>query len=294
MTGPFRWEPAIHVFLSHCRVEKGLSQNTLFAYERDLVAFASGSPAAASPEVLRNHLDSLYSSGLSSRTVARHLTALRCFFRFLVSEGQLDADPTETIVSPRIGRSLPKPLNRKNVAAVSASPDAAGPRGLRDRAMIELLYASGLRVSELCGVRVSDLDMQRGLIRVTGKGNKQRIVPVGRAALDAATRYLESGRAAILKERASPYLFVTARGGKLTRQGFWKALGLHGRRAGIFEGLSPHKLRHSFATHLLEGGADLRSVQTMLGHADIATTQVYTQVAESRLRRTIEEFHPRG
>jgi integrase/recombinase XerD len=294
MSAPFRWGPAVRSFLSYCQVEKGLSANTLASYERDLNRIASTNPPAPSPELVRAHLDCLFAAGLSSRTIARHLTTLRCFFGFLVSEGRIDADPAELIVAPRTGRALPKPVNRKNIAALAESPDTSSPRGLRDRAMIELLYASGLRVTELCSVRVSDLDRERGLIRVTGKGNKQRLVPVGTVALEAIGGYLESGRSALLGGKASPHLFVTSRGAKMTRQGFWKALRTHGLRAGVREGLSPHKLRHSFATHLLEGGADLRSVQTMLGHADISTTQIYTQVAESRLKKTIEEFHPRG
>lgn len=294
MSAPFGWGPAIRSYLSHCQVEKGLAANTLASYERDLARLASHGPGDPTPASMRAYLDSLYAAGLSGRTIARHLTTLRCFFRFLVAEGRLEADPVETIVSPRVGRALPKPLNRKKIAAVSEAPEEGSPRGLRDRAMIELAYASGLRVSELCAVRTADLDLERGLIRVSGKGGKQRLVPVGTAALRAAAEYLRGGRGAILKGRSSPYLFVTSRGGAMTRQGFWKLLRAYGVRAGGAEGLSPHKLRHSFATHLLEGGADLRSVQTMLGHADISTTQIYTQVAESRLRKTIEEFHPRG
>jgi integrase/recombinase XerD len=294
MSAPFGWGPAIRSYLSHCQVEKGLAANTLASYERDLARLASHGPGDPTPASMRAYLDSLYAAGLSGRTIARHLTTLRCFFRFLVAEGRLEADPVETIVSPRVGRALPKPLNRRKIAAISESPEENSPRGLRDRAMIELAYASGLRVSELCAVRTADLDLERGLIRVSGKGGKQRLVPVGTAALRAAAEYLRGGRGAILKGRSSQYLFVTSRGGAMTRQGFWKLLRAYGVRAGGAEGLSPHKLRHSFATHLLEGGADLRSVQTMLGHADISTTQIYTQVAESRLRKTIEEFHPRG
>ncbi len=294
MSAPFRWGPAIRSFLSFCRVEKGLSENTLLSYELDLTRFAAGQAVDGTPETVRRHIDNLYAAGLSGRTVARHLTSLRAFFRFLVAEGRLDADPTELIPSPRMGRVLPKVLSQKKVEAVSASPEPASPRGLRDRAMIELLYASGLRVTELVGLRLGELDQARGVVRVTGKGNKQRLVPVGRSALEAIAAYLTGGRQTLLKERASPYLFVTARGTKMTRQGFWKGLGTHGKRAGIFDGLSPHKLRHSFATHLLEGGADLRSVQAMLGHADISTTQIYTHVLESRLKKTIEEHHPRG
>src|SRR4029077_14985842 len=174
------------------------------------------------------------------------------------------------------------------------APDTSRPNGLRDRAMMELLYASGLRVSELCKVGVSDLNLELGVLRTTGKGNKQRLVPVGKAAILAVRAYIESGRSGLLKGRASKYLFITARGGCMTRQGFWKHLGAYGKKAGIFHGLTPHVLRHSFATHLLEGGADLRSVQIMLGHADISTTQIYTHVMRSRLRDTVEKHHPRA
>lgn len=293
-SAPFRWGPAIRWFLSYCQVEKGLAANTLASYGRDLERIASHGPANPTPAAVRGYLDSLYAAGLSARSIARHLTTLRCFFRFLVAEGRLDADPTEAMLSPRTGRALPKPLNRKTIAAISESSGPVSPRGLRDRAMIELAYASGLRVSELCGVRTSDLDLERGIIRVMGKGGKQRLTPVGGEARRAATEYLQAGRGALLNGRASAYLFVTSRGGKMTRQGFWKLLRNRGRHAGIDAGLSPHQLRHSFATHLLEGGADLRSLQTMLGHADISTTQIYTRVTESRLKKTIEEFHPRG
>jgi integrase/recombinase XerD len=292
-SAPFRWGPAIRSYLSYCQVEKGLSANTLASYERDLQRIAKQGPDP-SPEAVRAYLDSLYAAGLASRSIARHLTTLRCFFRFLVAEGRLEVDPAEAVVSPRGGRALPKTVNRQNLAAITGSPDPQSPRGQRDRAMIELAYASGLRVSELCAVRTADLDLDRGLIRVTGKGGKQRLVPVGGEARRAAAEYLRGGRRALLKDRASAYFFVTARGGAMTRQGFWKLLRAHGLRAGVGEGVSPHKLRHSFATHLLEGGADLRSLQTMLGHADISTTQIYTHVAESRLKKTIEKFHPRG
>ncbi len=180
------------------------------------------------------------------------------------------------------------------MSGLLSAPDATRPQGLRDRAMLEFLYATGLRVSELCRVRVSDLDRSMGIVRVVGKGNKHRIVPVGKAALASVEHYLESGRPGLLKGRASPYLFATNRGGAMTRQAFWKLLAAYGRKAGIFHNLTPHVIRHTFATHLLEGGADLRSLQTMLGHADISTTQIYTHVMRSRLRKTVDEHHPRA
>ena len=290
--------PAIRTFLSFCRIEKGLSANSLDAYGRDLARFQvwadSQQSDARTPESIRIYLDSLYKSGLSSRSIARHLTALRGLFQFMASEGSIHADPTALIGMPRQWRNLPRSLNAQQVDDLTDAPEAATPLGARDRAMIELLYSSGLRVTELCELRLSDIADQGRVLRVTGKGNKQRLVPVGSAARDAIQRYLHQGRPKLLKGRGTPYLFVTARGTRMTRQRFWQALRQYGKQAGIFQNLSPHKLRHTFATHLLEGGADLRSVQLMLGHADISTTQIYTHVMQSRLRKTLEAFHPRA
>jgi integrase/recombinase XerD len=219
---------------------------------------------------------------------------LRNFYRFLASEGRIDADPTERLAAPKQWQSIPKFLNREEIDRLLAAPDGSKPTGVRDRAMLELLYATGLRVSELCGLRLADVQFEAGVLRTVGKGNKQRIAPVGKPALAAVRQYLAGARPELLKGRGSPFLFVTARGGRLTRQAFWKLLVQNGKRVGIFQHLTPHVIRHSFATHLLEGGADLRSVQTMLGHADISTTQIYTHVMRSRLRQTIEKHHPRG
>ncbi|HLG96060.1 MAG TPA: site-specific tyrosine recombinase XerD [Bryobacteraceae bacterium] len=284
-------------FLDFCRVEKGLAANTVESYRLDLERFAlsvkSGElPADAAP--LRRHMDSLYKAGMSSRSIARHLATLRNFYRFLLETGAIASDPTALLTSPKQWQSLPKYLNKEQLEGLIASPDSSRPQGLRDRAMLELLYASGLRVSELCRVRVSDVETSLGYVRVVGKGNKQRLVPVGKTALKAIEDYLETGRPKLLKGRASAYLFITNRGGCMTRQCFWKLLGGYGKKAGIFRGLTPHVIRHTFATHLLEGGADLRSLQTMLGHADISTTQIYTHVMRSRLRRTVDEHHPRA
>jgi integrase/recombinase XerD len=287
----------IGAFLSFCRVERGLSVNTLDAYRRDLEHFRSflrPAEAMPGPEEVKRYVDELYRVGLSSRTVARHLTTLRNLFRFLAGEGWLETDPTALLVLPRQWQVLPKYLNSSEIDKLIAAPDATCPLGLRDRAMFELLYATGVRVSELCGLQMRDLNMELGIVRVVGKGNKHRIVPVGRPAVARVQDYLDSGRPQLLRGRGSAYVFITARGGRLTRQGFWKLLAAHGKRAGIFRGLSPHVIRHSFATHLVQGGADLRSVQTMLGHADISTTQVYTHVARSRLRRVVDEHHPRA
>ncbi len=231
---------------------------------------------------------------MASRSIARHIATLRNFSAHLMERGTLDPIQPRTLASPRQWQSLPKYLNKKQIDDLLGACDGSKPQGLRDRAMLELLYATGLRVSELCGVRVSELEMNMGVVRVLGKGNKHRIVPVGKSALAAVERYLGNGRQSLLKGRPSPYLFVTNRGGAMTRQGFWTLLGAYGKKAGIFHNLTPHVLRHTFATHLLEGGADLRSLQSMLGHADISTTQIYTHVVRSRLRKTVDEHHPRA
>jgi len=287
----------ITAFLSFCRIEKGLAANTVSAYGLDLgrlQAFCKDRDQAPDTEGLRRYIESLYQSRMASRSIARHITTLRNFYTFLLQEGAIASDPTSLLASPRQWQNLPKYLNKQEVDKLVTAPDPTKPTGLRDRAMLEFLYATGLRVSELCKVQVSDLEKNLGYVRVVGKGNKQRIVPVGRPALAAAENYLAIGRPALLKGRRSPYLFVTARGSAMTRQSFWKLLGGYGKKVGIFRGLSPHVIRHSFATHLLEGGADLRSLQTMLGHADISTTQIYTHVMRSRLRTIVDEHHPRA
>jgi integrase/recombinase XerD len=219
---------------------------------------------------------------------------LKGFFGFLLEEGEVLANPAELLVAPQIGTALPKFLERSTVNGLLEASAASSGTGLRDRAMLDLLYATGVRVSELIGLRVADLDAAGGTVRVTGKGNKQRLVPVGTEAISAVKEYVSAQRPALLKGKVSPFLFVTARGTRMTRQGFWKLLRAHGKRAGIFRNLSPHVLRHTFATHLLEGGADLRSVQTMLGHVDIGTTQIYTHVMRSHLRQTVDRYHPRA
>jgi integrase/recombinase XerD len=287
----------VAAFLDFCRVEKGLAGNSLAAYSADLSKFSSfqeGRRGDPGDSVLPAYLDHLYQSGLGSRSVARHLTTLRNFYRFLLREGRIAEDPTEHLRSPRQWQTIPKFLNLQEIDRIIQAADTTRATGLRDRAMMELLYATGLRVSELCRLGMTDLNLDLGVLRTTGKGNKQRLVPVGKAAVAAVEEYLRGGRAGLLKGRASRYLFVTARGGCLTRQGFWKLLAGYGKKAGIFQGLTPHVLRHSFATHLLEGGADLRSLQAMLGHADISTTQVYTHVMRSRLRDMIDKHHPRA
>ncbi|HUB33599.1 MAG TPA: site-specific tyrosine recombinase XerD [Bryobacteraceae bacterium] len=284
-------------FLHFCRIEKGLSANSIAAYSTDLsrfADFAGDGGEIPGRERLRAYLDHLHGCGLGSRTVARHLTTLRNFYGYLLREGLITEDPTAQLRSPKQWQTIPKFLNLEDIDKILGVIDRDTPRGQRDRAMIELLFACGLRVSELCRTGVGDLDANLGVLRTLGKGNKQRLVPVGQEALRAVTDYLEGARGTLLKGRASRYLFVTGRGGCLTRQGFWKLLAAYGKKAGIFHGLSPHVLRHSFATQLLEGGADLRSVQAMLGHADISTTQIYTHVMRTRLRETVDRYHPRA
>jgi integrase/recombinase XerD len=291
------FERRVRAFLHFCRTEKGLAKNSLDAYVRDLRElgrFLQSVPLAeVSLELLRQYLDHLRKRGLKNRSIARQVTTLRGFFGFLVEEGDLRANPAELLVAPKIGSSLPKYLDHSAINNLLGTESDSGGR-LRDRAMLELLYATGLRVSELIQVRIADLDPAEGTVRVIGKGNKQRLVPVGRVALQAVKDYVAEERPALLKGRATPYLFVTRRATRMTRQGFWKLLRQRGQAVGLARRLSPHVLRHSFATHLLEGGADLRSVQTMLGHADIGTTQIYTHVLRSRLRETIDRHHPRA
>jgi integrase/recombinase XerD len=290
---------AAEAFLAWCRIEKGLAPQTLSAYGLDLARFNSywnqlnteGLPSAGE---LGAYIDSFYREGYSSRTVARHLTTLRSFYRFLLQEGRMQEDATRFLRAPKQWRNLPKYLTREQVSRLLAEPKLDPPNEERDRAMLEVLYASGLRVSELCGVKLSDVNLSLGYLRVTGKGGKTRMIPLGQKAQEAIREYQGRARGRLLGSRPSPYLFVTARGGPLTRQGFWKRLGLYRLRAGIDAKLSPHVLRHSFATHLLEGGADLRSIQAMLGHADIATTEIYTHVVRPRLREIVDRHHPRG
>ncbi|OYW08451.1 MAG: site-specific tyrosine recombinase XerD [Acidobacteriia bacterium 12-62-4] len=289
----------IRHFIDFCRIEKGLAANSLESYGRDLdrfSCFCGGADASVptAPEQIGRYLDSLYEDGCSARTVARHLTSLRNFYRHLQRERRMEDNPTELLSAPKAMQAIPKFLNSAEVEKLLGAPPQDTLTGVRDRAMLQLLYACGLRVSELILVELSNVNLEMGYLRVTGKGNKQRLIPMGEAAMAAITTYLTTARPALLKGRASRFLFVTARGTNMTRQGFWKLLAQYGKSVGIFHHLTPHVLRHSFATHLLEGGADLRSVQAMLGHADIGTTQIYTHVARGRLRRVVDEHHPRA
>lgn len=293
-----QFERQMKSYLQFCRIEKGLSLNSLEAYRRDLECL--GKYVGQTPlEVvdltfLRSYVGNLQKNSIANRSIARHVSTIRGFFRFLSAEDGLQDNPAELLRSPAPGEKLPKYLSEQRVDDLLLAPREAKPTGIRDRAMLDLLYATGARVSELISVRVADFDGARGTVRVTGKGNKQRIIPVGRQALASIERYLAAERPTLLKGRRSAFLFVTARGSAMTRQGFWKLLKIHGKNAGIFKNLSPHVLRHTFATHLLERGADLRSVQAMLGHADIGTTQIYTHVLRSRLEQTVARHHPRA
>ena len=287
----------VQSFLNFCRVEKGLAANSICSYRLDLARLSATIPGPAKDldaDDLNAYIESLYGAKLSPRSIARHVTTLRNFYRFLIADGVLERDPTELLQPPKQWTTLPKYLNREEIESLLVAPPGDKPMGLRDRAMLELLYAAGLRVSELCGLPVSAVEREMGVLRVTGKGNRQRLVPFGQPAAEALDRYLQFGRPLLLKGRASRALFVTARGTAMSRQTFWRLLRTWGLKAGIQRRLTPHVIRHSFATHLVEGGADLRSVQVMLGHADISTTQVYTHVAQRRLRETITQHHPRA
>jgi len=305
-----RWSPetsrALADFLNFVRVEKRLAANTAQAYRRDLYRFAGTLTDRGWGLLdvkrlqLQEYLGDLSRAGMGERSVARHMATLRGFYRFLLQEKRLAEDPTLNLASPRIWKTLPKYLSVEEVERLLAAPDRSEPRGARDGAMLDLLYASGLRVSELISLRVGNLQVEGpyAFLQVTGKGNKQRLSPVGQQALASVKTYLHGARTQLLRGRTSPYLFVTGRGKAqarpMTRQCFWQIISACGRRAGISRGLTPHLLRHSFATHLLERGADLRSVQQMLGHADISTTQIYTHVVGSRLRQVYEQHHPRA
>jgi integrase/recombinase XerD len=294
---------AMSSFLTHVQVEKGLATNTLSAYRRDLAKFQDFAKkrklalAAVKRDDLVDFLAGLYRQKLESKTVARHLVTLRNFFRHAQVQELISEDPTAHLESPKIRRSLPGYLRLDEVEKLLELPDQTTPLGLRDRAMLEVLYSTGLRVSELTSLRVMDLDTKVGCVRCIGKGDKERIVPVGRKALAIVEKYLRDGRTALIgtmKGNAGPYLFVNRRGGRISRVGVWKIFSSYGRKAGLRVPLTPHMLRHSFATHLLERGADLRSVQLMLGHSDISTTQIYTHVVEERLKQIYKAHHPRA
>jgi integrase/recombinase XerD len=297
-------EAAVQTFLNHLRIEKGLSTNTILAYGRDLkklVAFAEKKRLRLRDvrhSDLVDFLGELYRRKLDSRSIARHVVSLRQFFAFARAEGMIKTDPAILLETPKTWKKLPGFLSLEAVDRLLSLPDVSTTLGARDKALLEVLYGSGLRVSELVGLRVTDLDLASGCLRCRGKGDKERLVPVGKQALAALRDYLNFSRPALLRgfRGGSPpaHLFLNHRGRLLSRVGFWKILKQYGKQLGIWKQLSPHKLRHSFATHLLERGADLRSVQLMLGHADISTTQIYTHVIQERLKQIYRDHHPRA
>jgi integrase/recombinase XerD len=290
----------VEEFLFYCRSEKGLAGNTLAAYRRDLEKLADycskreRDVLEAGADEVRGFVDSLYAAKLTGRSIARHIASVRSFYKYYLARGRITDDPVADIVSPKQWKKLPKYLTLDEVDRLLVAPDESKALGLRDRAMLQLLYATGLRVSELVSVEQRNLNTEMGFLRLTGKGGKQRLVPVGREALAAIETYVNGGRPGILKGKASGFLFVNARADRMTRQNFWMRLKRYGLEARIVNPLTPHVLRHSFATHLLERGADLRSVQMMLGHSDISTTEIYTHVLRERLRKVYDQHHPRS
>jgi len=283
-------------------MQEGLSNNTLDAYRRDLEGLSrwlsgrKGALLSASRADLEEYLSvCIVNKKMKPSTQARLLSSLRRFYLYLAREEKIETDPTALIDSPKLGRPLPKSLSEEQVEKLLAAPDVAAPLGLRDRAMLETLYATGLRVSELVGLTLSQVSLTQGVVRVIGKGDKERLVPLGEEAVAWINRYLAEGRPRLVKRRSTDAVFATARGGSMTRQAFWHNLKQHARTAGIEpKKLSPHTLRHAFATHLLNHGADLRVVQMLLGHSDLSTTQIYTHVAQARLKTLHEQHHPRG
>ena len=287
-------------FLDALWMENGLSENTLAAYRRDLRGLAAwlsdhGSALeTAQQQDLLGYIAERHRRGSRLSSSARLLSSMRRFYRYLIREGRRSEDPTAKIESPRAGRPLPATLSEADVDALLQAPDVATAIGLRDRAMMELLYASGLRVSELVGLRLEQVNMSQGVVRVSGKGDKERLVPVGEVALDWLQQYVQQARPALLAGRESGLLFASRKAPGMSRQAFWYRLKQHALRAGISFSLSPHTLRHAFATHLVNHGADLRVVQMLLGHSDLSTTQIYTHVARERLKQLHQAHHPRG
>jgi len=296
--GPF--DRAIEAFVAYLSVERGLSANTLAAYRSDLQRYATflgdrgkREPRQVISEDLTEFMYGEKQRGRLPSSIARRLAAVRMFHRFLVGERQADADPTESVETPRMWRHLPDPLNIGDVERLLEQPDDDRWTGLRDRALLETMYASGLRASEAISLSVNDIDFDLGCLRCMGKGSKERVVPIGRKAQEAIRRYLAAARAKAAKPDTGPWLFVSRRGRRISRQTVWKVITRWARRAQIEKRVSPHTLRHSFATHLLERGADLRIVQELLGHASVSTTQIYTHVTTSRLKSIHKQFHPR-
>jgi integrase/recombinase XerD len=292
-------EDSRRLFLEYLAVEKGLARNTILAYSRDIGKFLDFVKAGKlvwnriPEEALVRFIHRESQAGLSARSLARLISGLRSYFKFLVLSGFVKKDPSSQLATPSTWRSLPKFLTVDEVESLLQAPDGTKPQGLRDRAMLEVLYGSGLRVSELVSLKLAEVNLEDGFLVCHGKGGKERIVPLGRTACGAVRRYIAEVRPALISEDRDE-LFLSRRGKPFTRQGFWKLLGRHARKAGLASRISPHTLRHSFATHLLERGADLRSVQLMLGHSQITTTQIYTHVSRERLRQVYDRFHPRA
>jgi integrase/recombinase XerD len=295
-----RFEHLVLDFLAYLEFERGLSRNTLDAYRTDLLQFGrflderSGSALEASPADVADFLESLARGGSSPATIHRKSACLRSFYRHLRRDGLLDSDPTATLSTPRRSRKLPQVLTRAEIEKLLDQPRGTEPAALRDRALLELMYACGLRASEAIGLELMDVDAQEGVLRARGKGSKERVVPIGQAALKALRIYLERGRPALVRGTPEAHLFVNFRGGSLTRQGLYKIVRRHAITAGLADRMSPHTLRHTFATHLLAGGCDLRSVQEMLGHADVSTTQLYTHLSGERIKEVYFKAHPRA
>lgn len=291
----------IDQYINYLLIEKGLSPNTLEAYSKDLVHHINflarnniTDIAEADTAAILKYMIELRKEGLIPSSRARHLVSLRGFYKFLVQEKLIRQDPASVVDLPKTGLALPEVLNPEELKSLLDTPDSTTHRGLRDTAMLELLYAAGLRVSELVNMKLQDINTEACFVRVFGKGSKERVVPIGQFAKNRVDVYIQTARPALLKNAVSRYLFVARSGKPMTRQGFWKLLKRYAATAGIKKHVSPHSLRHSFASHLLEGGADLRSVQLMLGHADISTTQIYTHVAHDHLKRVHKKYHPRG
>lgn len=294
---------ALDDYLQFLRVERQLAANTLLSYERDLKSYLQYLKEVEQLDSLRNverihilnHLSHLKETTMSSRTVARHISSIRSFHQFLIRERVVDKDPTVHLEMPQMDKKLPNVLSIEEVDALIETPDTSKANGVRDQAMLELLYASGMRVSECISLDMEDVNLTMGFVRCFGKGGKERIIPLGKSALSSCKTYLSGARSELAKAGiTTDALFINQRGKRLTRQGFWKLLKQHAQKAGIQKELTPHTLRHSFATHLIENGADLRAVQEMLGHADISTTQIYTHVSKTRLKDVYSQFHPRA
>ncbi|HEX9877330.1 MAG TPA: site-specific tyrosine recombinase XerD [Gammaproteobacteria bacterium] len=287
-------------FLDAIWMERGLSENTLGAYRADLLALTQRltdrgiNLVAASKSDLLDYISWRVDGGAKPRSTARQLSSFRRFFRYLLREGVISEDPTAQIAMPKIGRSLPQSLTEEEVDSLLRAPNVAEPLGHRDRAMLELLYATGVRVSELINLKMSQMNLNQGVLRIIGKGDRERLIPLGDEAQDWLREFIEGPRVEILLERQSDYLFPTRRGDRMTRQAFWHIIKRYAKKAGVRKRLSPHTVRHAFATHLLNNGADLRVVQLLLGHSDVSTTQIYTHVARERLKDLHARHHPRG